>query len=60
MTGDGRKRALVTGASGSLGTHFAKTLARAGMDVVLAARRVDTLEPTVEEIMRHQRQLSSI
>jgi NADP-dependent 3-hydroxy acid dehydrogenase YdfG len=35
-------------------------LARAGMDVVLAARRVDTLEPTVEEIMRHQRQLSSI
>jgi 2-deoxy-D-gluconate 3-dehydrogenase len=50
MTGDGRKRALVTGASGSLGTHFAKTLARAGMDVVLAARRVDALEPTVEEI----------
>jgi NAD(P)-dependent dehydrogenase (short-subunit alcohol dehydrogenase family) len=49
MSGD-KKRALVTGASGSLGRHFAKTLARAGMDVALAARRVDALKSTIEEI----------
>lgn len=38
------KRALVTGASGGLGLHFAGTLARAGADVTLAARRRDKVE----------------
>lgn len=33
------KRALVTGASSGLGQHFAGVLARAGAEVVLAARR---------------------
>lgn len=33
--------ALVTGASGGLGEHFARTLARAGAAVALAARRTD-------------------
>ena len=36
--------ALVTGASGSLGRHFANVLARAGAAIALAARRLDELE----------------
>lgn len=35
------KRALVTGASGGLGAHFAKVLAEAGATVALAARRAE-------------------
>ncbi len=46
---EGRK-ALVTGASGGLGEHFAKTLAEAGAAVVLTARRKDALEKVVETI----------
>ncbi len=38
------KRALVTGASGGLGAHFANTLAAAGAEVVIAARRRDALD----------------
>ena len=38
------KVALVTGASGGLGEHFARTLAAAGATVVAGARRVDRLE----------------
>lgn len=37
------KMAFVTGASGGLGAHFAKVLAKAGAKVVLAARREDAL-----------------
>ena len=51
MTDNGRKRALVTGASGVLGAHFARTLAHAGMNVALAARRGDRLRATVDEIV---------
>ncbi len=43
----GGKRALVTGASGGLGLHFAQVLARAGAEVTLAARRVAALEAGV-------------
>jgi NAD(P)-dependent dehydrogenase (short-subunit alcohol dehydrogenase family) len=39
--------ALVTGASSGLGAHFAKVLASAGADVILAARR----EVQLEEVM---------
>jgi NAD(P)-dependent dehydrogenase (short-subunit alcohol dehydrogenase family) len=35
--------ALVTGANGGLGSHFAQTLAGAGASVAVAARRVDSL-----------------
>ena len=44
------KIALVTGASSGLGTRFAKVLAMAGAQVVLAARRVDRLKELRAEI----------
>ena len=44
------QRAIVTGASRGLGRHFALTLARAGAEVVLAARGIDQLAATVKEI----------
>ena len=43
-------RALVTGASGSLGHHFAEVLAAAGASVALAARRLDRLEAAVASL----------
>lgn len=42
--------ALVTGASSGLGRHFARTLARAGARVAVAARRTDALAGLVDEI----------
>jgi NAD(P)-dependent dehydrogenase (short-subunit alcohol dehydrogenase family) len=42
--------AFVTGASSGLGVQFAKTLARAGAGVVLAARRVERLKTLRAEI----------
>lgn len=44
------KRALITGASGGLGAHFAKVCARAGADVLLTARRAERLEVLAKEI----------
>ncbi|MBO6835212.1 MAG: SDR family oxidoreductase [Alphaproteobacteria bacterium] len=46
---DGRK-ALITGASSGFGRHFAGTLARAGADVALAARRIDRLQDEARRI----------
>lgn len=46
---DGRT-ALITGASGGLGDHFARTLAAAGARTVLAARRLDRLEALRNDI----------
>ena len=44
------KVAIVTGASGGLGRHFAVTLARAGAKVAVAARRLDRLRELVGAI----------
>ena len=44
------RTALVTGASGVLGGHFARVLAGAGARVVLAARRAEALAPLVLEL----------
>ncbi|MGE0613570.1 MAG: SDR family NAD(P)-dependent oxidoreductase, partial [Hyphomicrobiales bacterium] len=46
---DGRT-AFVTGGSSGLGRHFALTLARAGANVALAARRTDRLETIAAQI----------
>lgn len=42
--------ALVTGASSGIGQHFALTLARAGANVALAARRIEACRETAEQI----------
>lgn len=44
------QRALVTGASSGLGRDFAKTLATAGAEVIVTARRMDRLEALADEI----------
>ncbi|MBW3198009.1 SDR family NAD(P)-dependent oxidoreductase [Marinobacter nauticus] len=49
------KRVLVTGASSGLGRHFAKTLARAGAQVIVGARRVDRLEDLAADLEREGR-----
>jgi short-subunit dehydrogenase len=41
---------LVTGASGGLGTHIARHLARQGMNLVVSGRREDALESVAEEL----------
>ena len=42
------KTVLVTGASSGLGAHFATVLARAGANLILAARRQSALDETAE------------
>lgn len=42
--------AFITGASGGLGAHFARVLARNGAAVAISARRVDKIEALAEEI----------
>jgi NAD(P)-dependent dehydrogenase (short-subunit alcohol dehydrogenase family) len=44
------RTALVTGANGGLGSHFAQTLAKAGANVTVAARRLDSLASVQEAI----------
>ncbi|AYA24264.1 3-oxoacyl-ACP reductase FabG [Rhodococcus rhodochrous] len=56
---DGRV-AIVTGASSGLGVAFARGLAEAGADVVLAARRVDRLEKTAELVREAGRQALTV
>lgn len=44
------RTALVTGASGGLGTHLARRLAREGMNVAVSGRREDALEAVAGEL----------
>jgi short-subunit dehydrogenase len=44
------RTALVTGASGGIGTYIARALARAGMNVVASGRREDALASVVAEL----------
>lgn len=44
------RTALVTGASSGLGAHFARLFARAGANVVLAARRIDRVAALAQAI----------
>jgi NADP-dependent 3-hydroxy acid dehydrogenase YdfG len=44
------RTAIVTGASSGLGVTFARVLAEAGANVVLAARRVDRLEQVASDL----------
>jgi len=54
------KVALVTGASGGLGLHFARTLAAAGARVALAARRREQLEANVAMIASAGREATAV
>jgi NAD(P)-dependent dehydrogenase (short-subunit alcohol dehydrogenase family) len=49
------KSALVTGASSGFGAHFAAVLAKAGANVLLAARRVEALNKVATEIRKTAR-----
>lgn len=44
------RKALVTGAAGGLGRHFARVLAQAGASVILAGRQRETLEALQGEL----------
>lgn len=52
--------AIVTGASAGLGVTFAESLAQAGADVVLAARRVEKLEETAALVRATGRRVLSV
>ena len=54
------RTALVTGASSGLGRHFALTLARAGADVAIAARRGEMLEALAAEVAKTGRKAAVI
>ncbi|MDO5684145.1 MAG: SDR family oxidoreductase [Propionibacteriaceae bacterium] len=56
---DGRV-AIVTGASSGLGVDFAGTLADAGADVVLAARRADRLGDAASLVREHGRRALAV
>jgi NAD(P)-dependent dehydrogenase (short-subunit alcohol dehydrogenase family) len=49
LTLDGHS-ALITGANGGLGSHFAQTLAKAGAKVAVGARRLDSLREVEQQI----------
>lgn len=56
------QRALVTGASSGLGRHFAKVLAEAGAELIVAARRQAKLKSLVDELTQagHKAQAESL
>lgn len=59
LTLDGHT-ALVTGANGGLGSHFAQTLAKAGAKVAIGARRVESLREVEDQIRSAGGQVQAI
>jgi NAD(P)-dependent dehydrogenase (short-subunit alcohol dehydrogenase family) len=59
LTLDGHA-ALITGANGGLGSHFAHTLAKAGAKVAIAARRLDSLREVEQQIRSAGGQVQSV
>jgi len=53
------KVAIVTGTSRGLGQHFARALAKAGADLILTSRNIDTLAPFEREIKSFGRRAAS-
>ena len=54
------KRALVTGASGGLGLHFARLLAAHGVSVTLAARRLEIVAREADALRADGRQADAL
>jgi len=52
--------ALVTGANGGLGGHFARTLAQAGANVAVAARHVEALQPLLASLAACGRRVEAV
>jgi NAD(P)-dependent dehydrogenase (short-subunit alcohol dehydrogenase family) len=55
----GGQVAVVTGTSRGLGQHFARALAKAGADLILTSRNIDTLAPFEREIKSLGRRAAS-
>jgi NAD(P)-dependent dehydrogenase (short-subunit alcohol dehydrogenase family) len=53
MTSLTGKTALITGASSGLGAHFAAVLAKAGANIIIAARRVEALQDVAAAARLH-------
>ncbi len=51
--------AVITGTSRGLGQHFARALAKAGADLILTSRKIDTLAPFEREIKSLGRRAAS-
>jgi len=54
------RNAFVTGANGGLGSHFARTLANAGANVAIAARRLESLTPVRQALQASGRRVEAV
>jgi NAD(P)-dependent dehydrogenase (short-subunit alcohol dehydrogenase family) len=55
----GGQVAIITGTSRGLGQHFARALAKAGADLILTSRNIDTLAPFEREVKSLGRRAAS-
>jgi len=54
------RNAFVTGANGGLGSHFARTLANAGANVAIAARRLESLTQVRQVLQASGRRVEAV